>query len=57
MGQKGCMCGLGNHFSARRKNFRLLIEKKREPFLVLSHNTSGVIRMVGMKEYLEVERK
>jgi hypothetical protein len=38
------------------KKLQSLLEKKSESFLVFSHNASGVIRVVGMTEYLERER-
>jgi hypothetical protein len=38
------------------KKLQPLLEKK-EPFVVFTHNKSGVIRVVGMKEYLEEEKQ
>jgi hypothetical protein len=33
-----------------------LLEKKRESFLVFSHDPSGFIRVAGMTEYLQEEK-
>jgi hypothetical protein len=38
------------------KKLQSLLEKKRETFLVFSHNRSGMIRVVRMTEYLEKEK-
>lgn len=32
------------------KKLQSLLEKKRDPFLVFTHNKSGAIRVVGMTE-------
>jgi hypothetical protein len=34
------------------KKLQSLLEKKHESLLVFSHDTSGVIRVAGMTEYL-----
>jgi hypothetical protein len=39
------------------KKLQSLLEKKRESFVVFTHNKSGVIRVVGMEEYLEEEKQ
>jgi hypothetical protein len=39
------------------KQLQSLLEKKRDPFVVFTHNKSGVLRVVGMTEYLEEERR
>ncbi len=38
------------------KKLQSLFEKKHESFLVFTHDASGVIRVVGMTEYLEEEK-
>ena len=38
------------------KKLQFLLEKKRESFVVFTHNKSGIIRVVGMTEYLEEEK-
>jgi hypothetical protein len=39
------------------KKLQSLLEKKHESLLVFSHDTSGVIRVAGMTEYLEGGKK
>jgi hypothetical protein len=43
--------------SFQQKKLQSLLEKKRESFVVFTHNKSGVIRVVGIKEYLEEEKQ
>jgi hypothetical protein len=38
------------------KKLQSILEKKRESFVVFTHNKSGIIRVVGMTEYLEEEK-
>jgi hypothetical protein len=38
------------------KKLQSLLEKKRESLLGFTHNKSGVLRVVGMTEYLEEEK-
>jgi hypothetical protein len=39
------------------KNLQSLLKEGSESFLVLTHNKSGAIRVVGMTDYLKGERK
>jgi hypothetical protein len=39
------------------KKLQSLLEKKRDTFVVFTHNKSGGLRVVGMTEYLEKEKK
>jgi hypothetical protein len=39
------------------KKLRSILQNENESFLVFSHNKSGVIRVIGMQEYLQEERK
>jgi hypothetical protein len=38
------------------KKLQSLLKEGSEPFLVLTHNKSGAIRVVGMKDFLKGER-
>jgi hypothetical protein len=39
------------------KKLQSLLEKKRDTYLVFSHNSSGAIRVVGIQEYLQEEKR
>jgi hypothetical protein len=39
------------------KKLQSLLEKKRDPYMVFTHNKSGGLRVVGMTEYLDEEKK
>jgi hypothetical protein len=38
------------------KKLQSLLETKHDPYVVFTHNKTGVLRVVGMTEYLEKER-
>jgi hypothetical protein len=38
------------------QKLRSLLQKENESFLVLTHNKSGAIRVVGMSDFLKGER-